>query len=512
MSAGSILVVDDSPSKRYVIRSYLRRAGYTVTEAETGGDALRQMAQAPAELVVLDVRLPDMSGFEVCALIKSHPAYAATPVVHISASAVENVDRTQGIASGADAYLVEPFDPEELLATVHAILRYYRGRQHAERLAARLSVLARMTVALNAARSATQLLHEAAAGTATIFQGPAIVCVEHATEGWLVATCEGPDLPSTVQPWAPGPELPALGQQAGLPIARLGIGPLANVQTLHLATAAPRPSRNPVYIGVPDEVVDSAGPVLTLVAQAVAGALEVQRTFAAEHLLALTLQRSLLPRQLPRVAGLDVAKRYLPANEFAEIGGDFYELCELDDRVAVAVGDVGGHSLHAATVMAELRHAMRAYLIDGYGPAEVLSRLNTLMVRLLPGEIATVCLLTLDPSTGAVRLANAGHPPPLLIGSGQVTRITEHDSLLGLPSQAMSERTLTLPAGGTLVLYTDGLVERRGETIDVGLDRLAAAAQDPDPDLDSFCDRLVREVGPQERLDDIALVAVRRRL
>ena len=211
------------------------------------------------------------------------------------------------------------------------------------------------------------------------------------------------------------------------------------------------------------------------------------------------------------MAGIDLAKRYVPASEVAEIGGDFYELSALDGRLVVAVGDVGGHSLHAATVMAEVRHAMRAYIVEGHSPAAVLDRLNLLMRKLLPDEIATLCLLTLDPDNGQVVLANAGHPPPLLVEGDRVTPLTEHGALLGMRSAPLTQHVFELPPGGTLVLYTDGLVERRGEIIDRGLDRLVAAAPDPDADLDTYCDRLLQRVGPVQPLDDIAIVAVRRR-
>ena len=506
----SILVVDDSPSKRYVICSWLRRAGYTVTEAETGAAALERVAEERIDLVVLDVRLPDMSGFTVCELIKTNPAHASLPVIHITAAAVDAMDRTQGIARGADAYLVEPIDPDELLATIHAILRYYRSRQHAERIAVRLSMLAGVTTTLNEARSASELLRDAATGIATIFRSPSMACAEEYGHGWLVATCDGPNELAVVRPWRPVPPLPPPGRYADIRSNELGLTWWTANELIRVCTAVSRRSRSPVHVGVLNELSDPGSPVLTMAAQAVAGAFEVLRTFTVEHHLALTLQHSLLPQHLPQVGGVDLAKHYLPASEVAEIGGDFYELFELDGRLVVAVGDVGGHSLHAATVMAELRHAMRAYVVDGHSPGEVLSRLNTLLCRMLPGEIATVFLMTLDPSTGRVQYANAGHPPPLLVAGDEVTSIIEHDPLLGLHYPGISEHTTELPPGATLVLYTDGLVERRDELLERGLERLAAAAANPDHDLDAYCDRLVRLAGPPERLDDIALVAVRR--
>jgi serine phosphatase RsbU (regulator of sigma subunit) len=206
-----------------------------------------------------------------------------------------------------------------------------------------------------------------------------------------------------------------------------------------------------------------------------------------------------------------VAVRYVPASSQAEIGGDFYELAMLDGRLALAVGDVAGHSLHAATVMAELRHATRAYLAEGHPPGAVLDRLNNLMTRLIPGEVATMCLLMIDLPSGRARLANAGHPPPLLCHPDGTTEYLVHRSpLLGLPAPHEPDRELTIPPGATLVLFTDGLVERRGEHLDLGLATLARVAARVDPDLEEYCDRLLEEVGPRTPDDDIAVVTLRR--
>src|ERR1700761_5560612 len=139
-STGVLLVVDDDEAKRYLIVTWLRRAGYTVAEADTGREALSKVEAA--EVVLLDVNLPDMSGFEVCRLIKENPRTAAIPVIQVSATAVEVADRAHGLTQGADAYLVEPTEPAELLATVTAALRYSRARQRAERTASMLAELA----------------------------------------------------------------------------------------------------------------------------------------------------------------------------------------------------------------------------------------------------------------------------------------------------------------------------------------------------------------------------------
>jgi DNA-binding response OmpR family regulator len=508
--AGTILLVDDSTSKRYILASWLRRGGYELIEATTGAEALRRMKDTAVDLVVLDVQLPDMSGFAVCEQIKGDPAHASTPVVHVSAAAVEPEDRTQGLVRGADAYLVEPIDPDELLATVHAILRFYRGRQYAERLAARLSMLASITTTLNRSRTTAGLVNESVRAATTIFRAPAMVCVERMDGQWLLATVAGPTEEPVVTRQASAPA--GLGGP-GTPIevrpARLGLAGWPDPGLVRVVTAAGRPNRNSVHVGVPADISDPGSPVLTLLAQAIAAAGETMRLYTVEHQLALTLQASLLPQRLPFVPGLDLARRYVPASETAEIGGDFYELMPLGDQFVIAVGDVGGHSLHAATIMAELRHAMRAYLAEGHSPGSVIQHLNTLVLR-LPSEIATLCLIILDPVTGAARVANAGHPAPLLVHDGTVTQFVEHGALLGLAGSTAPEFEIEIPPGATVVLYTDGLVERRGEPISVGIGRLVEAAAQPEADLDAYCDRLLRDVGPETPGDDIALVVLRR--
>jgi serine phosphatase RsbU (regulator of sigma subunit) len=272
-----------------------------------------------------------------------------------------------------------------------------------------------------------------------------------------------------------------------------------------------RPDRPATYAVVPTAAVSEGAAVLTLFGQAVIAATDALRLFDEEHNLALTLQRSLLPGRVPAVPGFDIAVRYVPASEHAEIGGDFYEVIDLTDQVFIAVGDVGGHSLHAATVMAELRHATRAYIAEGHGPSAILDRLNRLMTVFIPGEIATLCLLTVESATGRVRLANAGHPPPALCAPHGVRTITEHGPLLGINVRPATETEFILAEGETLVLYTDGLVERRDERLDDSIARLAHAAGAVEPDLEQFASRLLEEVGPREPSDDIALVALRRR-
>jgi CheY-like chemotaxis protein len=505
----NVLIVDDTPSKRYLLASWLRRSGYTVVEAGTGAEALRRVDTEPVDLVVLDVKLPDMTGFEVCERIKNR---LTVPVIYVSAAAVQTSDRTRGLARGADAYLVEPIDPDELIATIRAVLRYYQALYQAERLATRLAGLARTTRDLHTATNLRQLLRAAVAGAASIFESPAVVCAETPEGVRVSVSSPGPNAEITFQPCPVDPfDVPVGVAVHDQPASAWPVIEWPDGRPVRAVGARLRPERAPVYVAIPGHVGDPGAPVHIQLTQAISVAMEVMRVHEEEHRLALTLQRSLLPSHVPAIDGYDLAVRYVPASEQAEIGGDFFELSLIDGELAVAVGDVAGHSLHAATVMAELRHATRAYLAEGHSPSAVLDRINTLMMRFMPEEMATLCLLLVEPATGRARLANAGHPPPLLCLDGRTEYLRDRSALLGLASERPPDSPLTIPPGATLVLFTDGLVERRRESIDVGLDALARAAERVEPDLEEFCDRLLAEVGPAKPDDDIAVLALRRR-
>ncbi|HEY0002725.1 MAG TPA: response regulator transcription factor, partial [Actinoplanes sp.] len=194
----TVLVVDDSATKRYLLVSWLTRAGFTVQQAQTGAEALRVLPGSGADLVVLDVKLPDISGFDVCEKIKTDPVYGAVPVIHVSAHAVDVVDRTQGLNRGADAYLVEPIEPDELVATAHSVLRYYSARRRAELLAARMVRLAETTLAINLAADLPELLRSAATGANDIFGAPVVVLADTADGESLAAVGTPPE----VRPWS----------------------------------------------------------------------------------------------------------------------------------------------------------------------------------------------------------------------------------------------------------------------------------------------------------------------
>jgi CheY-like chemotaxis protein len=513
----TVLVVDDSRTKRYVIGSWLRRAGLTVVEAETGAAALGMLDDVAVDAVVLDVQLPDMSGFDVCERIKQHPRHGSLPVVQVSATAVNVVDRTQGLNRGADAYLAEPIEPEELLATVQAVLRYYRARQRAERLAERLAALAESTLEINRAGSYDGLLLAAAAGATRMFGVPAAASASRPDGVRLVAVAHADGSPPSIASWV-GPPPPGL---ANTPVGATirtepasrwaGLLPAADAEQVTIAAVRARESRAPGFVVVGAGSLDGDDAhVLRQLGQAVTLSVEAMRVHDEERHVALTVQRSLLPRSLPEVPGYDLAVRYVPASSHAEIGGDFYELATMDGQLLVAIGDVVGHSLHAATVMAELRHALRAYVAEGHGPAAVLRELNRLMVLLLPEEIATVAVLMVDPLTGQVRAASGGHLPPLLIFDGKAEPVEVAGPLLGVEVDRPDDVTFEIPPGGVVVLLTDGLVERYDRSFEAGLGMVLDAATRVEADLEGFCDRLLVALDATTSEDDIALVVLRR--
>lgn len=500
-----ILVVDDTATSRYVRVSWLRRGGHEVAEATTGGQALDLLARQEFDLVVLDVDLPDMTGFEVAERIKGDPRTAAVPVVHVSAAFRAAEDRITGLNRGADAYLTEPLEPGELLATVEAALRYYRARALVERLADRLAKLTSATLRINAAGTFDDLVATAAEGTATVLGAPATALLTNPDGELLVGRAE-PGLPTVLRR-----EPPALLHDVPPDSGTHPDPPWEPGVPAVVAVARGSSRRPPIRVAVaPDAVAtDEDRNLLRQLAQATALTAEGLRAYTEEHNLALTLQRSLLPRRLPSLPALPMAARYAPASAHAEIGGDFYEVTELDDRLLIAIGDVTGHSLHAATIMGEVRHALRAYAVDDPDPAGILRRIDVMLHKFHSTKgLTTMCLILVDPAEETAVVANAGHIPPLLADASGARYLDVWGPLLGIGLPRPPASRVVLPVGGLVLLTTDGLVEHSGADLDEGMEMLRAAVSHDD-DMDALCDRLLAEFG-RDKKDDIALLAFRR--
>jgi PAS domain S-box-containing protein len=259
---------------------------------------------------------------------------------------------------------------------------------------------------------------------------------------------------------------------------------------------------------------DDERALITTLAEQCAQALERARLHERAHDVALALQQSMLPSALPEVSGLQLTARYHPAVESLEVGGDWYDVVALPDgRVALAVGDVVGRGLGAATTMGQLRSALAALALSSESPALVLDGLERFARQVEGARLATVVCGVLDPVGGTFRYACAGHPPPLVLRPGGGTELLEDGRsplLCALPpgtATPRSEGTHRLEPGDRLLLYSDGLVERRRESLGVGLRRLAeyAVAVGEGP---GWPDELVRRMIVGAGDDDIALLAV----
>jgi PAS domain S-box-containing protein len=240
-----------------------------------------------------------------------------------------------------------------------------------------------------------------------------------------------------------------------------------------------------------------------------------RRELEREHRIAETLQQALLPERLPQLVGIGLAARYLPAEEGSAAGGDWYDVIELPGgSVALVIGDVAGHGTQAAGVMGQVRMAVRAFSLEGHRPSVVVGRVHQLLRSLHEGEqMVTMLYLAVDPSTWGATIVNAGHPPPLLLDpAGGATYL---ESAVGLPvglnwNLPYEESVALLRPGATLVLFTDGLVDRRDVAVEEGLERLRASATDGGArDLDALCGELLATLVPGDASDDVAILAAR---
>ncbi len=232
-----------------------------------------------------------------------------------------------------------------------------------------------------------------------------------------------------------------------------------------------------------------------------------------EHMaVAESLQRAIVPDEAPELPGFDLLARYRPAADI-QLGGDWWDVFDLPGgRVCLVVGDVAGHGVEAATAMAQIRTALRAYAIDGYSPAATLDRLDHFVADVLPGRTATVLMGVVDLASGAVELANAGHPAALVVRPGAVEQQpTTGRPLLGAALGNARTDRLVLAPGEVLLLFTDGLVERRGVVLDESVDQLRTSAAEVHRDrpLVDWVDGLLEAV-PGTMDDDLTVVALRR--
>uniref|UniRef100_UPI0034DF04A4 response regulator n=1 Tax=Streptomyces flavofungini TaxID=68200 RepID=UPI0034DF04A4 len=307
----TVLVIEDNETNRYVLTSWLKRAGHTVISASTGEQGLARLhaaLDALPDIAIIDVRLPDMSGFEVSERLKNDSATTHLPIIQISAAAISPADHAEGLRRGADAYLNQPIDPGELLATVTATLRYARARQRAERLAQRLLALNQATLDVYSAVGFHSFATAATGGAATVLACPASAVFLSPQAQAVHSMIDDPRSPVRIHPAHSGllHQLSAhsLNQATGVTIVRIpqrqwrALLPGDHLsEDVALSVSRTKHGRPPVCLAVPAAALHHADDeqLLQQLTNASALALEALRTYNEEHALGLALQRSLLP-------------------------------------------------------------------------------------------------------------------------------------------------------------------------------------------------------------------------
>ncbi|MBM9458285.1 SpoIIE family protein phosphatase [Nocardioides sp. zg-536] len=228
--------------------------------------------------------------------------------------------------------------------------------------------------------------------------------------------------------------------------------------------------------------------------------------------VAESLQRSIVTDLVTDHRGLEVAATYLPASEY-QLGGDWWDTLDLpDDRVAFVIGDVAGHGVAAVAAMTQVRTALRAHLFAGTPAAESLDLLDRMMARLMGDQVASAIVAVIDPVGGTLELVNAGHPPPVLYGDGPARVLrTAHRPLLGVGTGGAEASVSDLPVGATLLLFTDGLIERRGRDLAESIEELRLSGEPgPEPGQTEPWSTALVDAVPGDRDDDTTVLAIRR--
>jgi serine phosphatase RsbU (regulator of sigma subunit)/CheY-like chemotaxis protein/anti-sigma regulatory factor (Ser/Thr protein kinase) len=539
-----ILLVDDHKENLSALRAVLEPLGERLVSAESGEQALRALLREDIAVILLDVRMAGLDGLQTARIIRARPRTRHIPIIFLTAQVSEVEEIALAYASGAVDYVIKPFEPEILRAKVSVFVelsrergervRQSQARAEAEAVARTVRTLQILSDAALSHLEMGGLTAELVERAATLFQADSACLLlrdenapglgVHAARGALpvpgdgrVMLGEGTFGRLAVERQAAllvGDEVPGLtaaraqaGDDAGEAIASFLVVPLvASDELLGL-----------IVLGSTAEDRFDTGDLelLRLAADRMAIAIDHVQRFAHGRQLVETLQRSLLPDRLPHHPRLELAARYLPSGLAPQIGGDWYDALELDrDRTAVMIGDVVGHGVRAATTMSELRNALRAFAVEGHSPGSALHQLDRVVHATLgPGMIATVLFLIIDASKGTVSLSRAGHPPPALrTATGEIRFLETGGTLpLGIDDRVKAdEAEYNVNPGDTLLLFTDGLVERRRESINTGFDRLRDAFINAPADVEELCDYILeRTVTEQASHDDIAVLAVR---
>jgi signal transduction histidine kinase/DNA-binding NarL/FixJ family response regulator len=541
-----VLIADDNADMRAHLHRVLSTRWRTVLVAD-GEAGLRSARELRPDAIVTDVMMPKLNGFDFVAAIRGDPELAATPILMLSAHA-GNEAVSEGYAGGADDYLPKPFRSQELVERVAARLsaadRERAGQRQREAELRHASAAAQLDAALQAADSVAAVADALLASP--LGSGGAIVVVigvlddeennvrfEYAgpvpaeiRDRYHVATLDTPLVPVDVIKTGQRmviTDTMALASRYGHVVQETG-------HSVRACVSQPLRGRDGSVIGslgllwpTPREFDPAELEMFARTAEITQSALGRVRSAQREHRIAVDFQEHLLDLDRGSTAAV-VAAVYQPGGEAMRVGGDWYLVVPLRQpgQIAISVGDVVGHGLPAAIVMSRLRAAVAATALTGAGPDAVLSSLDGYAASVPGARCATVSYAVIDTGqSGAadggasISYTCAGHPYPLLVTPDQPPVFLQAGRR---PPVAAWENQLkvntaehALPAGGLLLLYTDGLIERPGETLDEGFTRLqAAAAYRAELSVGEFCDELLdRMAPPGGYTDDVVLLALR---
>jgi FixJ family two-component response regulator/anti-sigma regulatory factor (Ser/Thr protein kinase) len=540
-----LLVVDDDAALLQALPETLRlRMPETQVEtAASAAAALARMGAADYDAVITDIKMPGMDGLGLLARIRE--LQPDTPTLIITGHGEHDL-AVQALRLGAFDYLSKPLDRDYLIAAleravhVRALRRQVAVQQQVlehraltleqvvegrtrelQRTADRLRVLTESAAAIHSARDVGEILRSVTDAARRLSDAAvALAGCRAAAEDpagsrplpWRVAASPAghPELDERVVVDLLAPAA-SRGGTDPLPL------PPGLAALLSWTLAVPMRSRDGSVHGAimvgrrePPEAAEDLRMQVGALARQAAVALENAVLYQRERTVAETLQRSLLPGDLPEIPGLALDARYLPGQREA-VGGDWYDVFALPSgQVGIAMGDVAGRGVWAAAVMGQLRNALRAFALDGDPPATVGARLNRFIAD---GAMATLLYLVFDPETMEARYINLGHLPPLLVTPDRSTRFLPGGAppLGAKPRRPYQEESVQVARGSTLLLYTDGLIEARGVPIDHGLERLArTSAQYINGSIEGILEHLLAAVlQDADPPDDVAILALR---
>ncbi|MEU5105693.1 SpoIIE family protein phosphatase [Streptomyces sp. NPDC021354] len=502
-----LLVADDNADVRGYLKDLLAPE-HDVLLAGDGRAALETALSHPVDLVLTDVMMPRLDGFALVRALRQDPRTTRLPIIVLTARAGEEA-MVRGLRAGADDYLAKPFSARQLLARVRANLELSRLREQvlteSRRHAATLTSLAQAGMLFSDSLDPPQVLETAKDVLIPSLADEIRIRVTDPRAGRSEFTAGQPTAGEDELDRALGD---CLDQDDGTGVTApgtvLSVPLVSHGRTLG-ALAIARRGRE--YREEDRSYLDSLAGRLAL-------AYDNAARFRNERRLALTLQRALLPQHLPQVPGLRTASYYRASTTGTEIGGDWYDVIALPDgAMGLAIGDVMGHDVAAATVMGRLRPALRGFALDGASPGSLLAKLDAYLRSLDVEHFATCLYAVYEPGTRRLRYASSGHLPPLVV-AGEATGFleTRPGAPLGLAQGAPEDHETRLPAGAGLLLFTDGLVENSRLSLDNGLAALRTACADlPESarhDPQRIIDRAMELLGaPGHVDDDTALLA-----